>query len=489
MTPPADPVLAAITDYIAAPPPFSELAYRTARMSLLDSLGCALFALDAPECRRLLGPLAAPPPGPGTSSAASGSGRATDARVPEASPTRAPGVVRVPGTGLAADPVTAAFNTGALIRWLDYNDTWLAAEWGHPSDNLGALLAAAQMRGLTVRDLLAAQIQAYEIQGILALHNSFNRLGLDHVILVRIASAGVAARMLGGTAEQVLAALSHAFLDGGALRTYRHGATTGSRKSWAAGDATSRGLWLALLALRGEMGYPAALSAPDWGFQDVVLGGAELRLDQPLGCYVAENILFKVGFPAEFHGQTAVEAALKLHPVVAPRAEQVAEIVIHTQEPARRIIDKQGPLTTPAARDHCLQYMVAVALLHGELRSEHYRDEAAADPRIDFLRERTSVREDPHYSAAYLDPGTRAIGNRVQVRFRDGTATRAVAVDYPLGHPRRRAEAEPPLAAKLARSAAARFAPPRAAAIRRLWDDAGHLDRLRADQLIDRFVP
>ena len=506
--PGADRVLAEIAGYLTAPPPFSALAYRTARMSLLDSLGCALLALDAPECRRLLGPLAAPPPAddapdgapassatpkPGAAPAPSARPAAAAARATEASPVpggaSAPGAIRVPGTALALDPVTAAFNIGTLIRWLDYNDTWLAAEWGHPSDNLGALLACAQVRGLSVRELLAAQVQAYEIQGILALHNSFNRLGLDHVILVRIASAGVAARLLGGTPEQVLAALSHAFLDGGALRTYRHGATTGSRKSWAAGDATSRGLWLAQLALRGEMGYPAALSAPRWGFQDVVLGGAELRLAQPLGCYVAEHILFKVGFPAEFHGQTAVEAAFALHREVAPRAAEVDEIVIHSQESAVRIIDKQGPLATPAARDHCLQYMVAVALLHGELRSEHYRDEAAADPRIDFLRARTSVHEDPSYTEAYLDPAKRAIGNRVQVRFRDGTATRAVAIDYPLGHPRRRAEAEPHLAAKFARSAATRMPASRAAAVRRLWDDPRRTDLLRVDQFIDCFAP
>ena len=516
VAPDADPVLARITDYLTAPPPFSALAYRTAHMSLLDSLGCALLAVGAPECRRLLGPLTAPPPQPGPPAATQGA-----APVPDAAPragaavrdesvrslrdredgedheNRCAGIARrpdypdrarVPGTALALDPVTAAFNTGALIRWLDYNDTWLAAEWGHPSDNLGALLAAAQVRGLPVRDLLTAQIQAYEIQGILALQNSFNRVGLDHVILVRIASAGVAAHLLGGTPEQVLAALSHAFLDGGALRTYRHGATTGSRKSWAAGDATSRGLWLALLALRGEMGYPAALSAPRWGFQDVVLGGVEVRMERPFGCYVAENILFKVGFPAEFHGQTAVEAAFALHPEVAPRAGEVDEIVIHTQESAVRIIDKQGALATPAARDHCLQYMVAVALLHGELRSEHYRDAAAADPRIDFLRERTSVHEDPRYTEAYLDPGRRAIGNRVQVRFRDGTATREVAVDYPLGHPRRRGEAEPRLAAKFARSVA-RLPARRAAALRRLWDDPEHTGSLRVEQLIDRFTP
>ena len=481
MAPAADPILARITDYVSAPPPFSTAAYHAARLSLLDSLGCAILALDTPECCRLLGPL------DGTLDAPVGAAiptRPTD----RSSPVPA-GLARVPGTTLALDPVTAAFDTGALIRWLDYNDTWLAAEWGHPSDNLGALLTVAETRRLSVRDLLTAQIQAYEIQGALALRNSFNRIGLDHVILVRVASAGVAARLLGGGPEQVLAALSHAFLDGGALRTYRHGATTGSRKSWAAGDATSRGLWLAMLALRGEMGYPAALSAPHWGFEDVVLRGAKLRLDHPLGSYVAENILFKVGFPAEFHGQTAVEAAFELHPEVAPRVHQIAEVVIDTQEPALRIIDKQGPLTSPAARDHCLQYMVAVALLHGELRSEHYRDEAAADPRIDLLRARTTVREDPRYSAAYRDPSRRAIGNRLQVRFADGTATPAVAVEYPLGHPRRRAEAEPHLAAKFTRAAAARFPPWQAAAIGRLWQEPERTDRLRVDQLVDCFVP
>ena len=339
-----------------------------------------------------------------------------------------------------------------------------------------------------MRDLLAAQIQAYEIQGILALHNSFNRRGLDHVILVRIASAGVAARMLGGTAEQVLAALSHAFLDGGALRTYRHGATTGSRKSWAAGDATSRGLWLALLALRGEMGYPAALSAPDWGFQDVVLGGAELRLDQPLGCYVAEDILFKVGFPAEFHGQTAVEAALDLHPEVAPRAEQVAEIVIHTQEPARRIIDKQAAVTTPLPattacstwwRWRCCTASCAATLPRRGRRRPTHRLPARAH----------SIREDPRYSAAYLDPA-RAPSATVS-RCGSGTARRPARWRWTTrsatrGAGQRRSR---PWAAKLARSAAARFAPPRAAAIRRLWDDAGHLDRLRARQLIDPLRP
>ena len=471
-----DPILARIADYVTAPPAFGDGAYDTARLSLLDSLGCALLALGAPECRRLLGPTA----GAGARS----------------------GPVRVPGTRLRLDPVTAAFNIGAMIRWLDYNDTWLAAEWGHPSDNLGALLALADARcraaagataaaatgAMTVRDLLRAQIQVYEIQGVLALENGFNRLGLDHVLLVRVASAAVAARLLGGDAERVVAALSHAFLDGGALRTYRHGATTGSRKSWAAGDATSRGLWLAYLAQRGEMGYPAALSAPRWGFQDVVLRGAELRLARPLGSYVVENVLFKVAFPAEFHGQTAVEAAFALHPQVAGRLDEVAEVAIATQESAVRIIDKSGPLSSPADRDHCLQYMVAVALLHGELRSEHYRDATAADPRLERLRRRTTVREEPRFTRDYLDPARRAIGNRVQVRFKDGSETPPVEVAYPLGHPRRRAEALPLLRAKFAASVADRFTSAGAAAIERLWDDPEHTDRLRVDQLVDCFT-
>ena len=474
MTAPAatDPVLARIADYVTAPPAFSAQAYDTARLSLLDSLGCALLALEAPECRRILGPL---------------SGESVHS-----------GPARVPGTRLQLDPVTAAFNVGATIRWLDFNDTWLAAEWGHPSDNLGALLALADARcrapgggaagAVTVRDLLHAQIQAYEIQGVLALENGFNRLGLDHVLLVRVASAAVAARMLGGDAERVVAALSHAFLDGGALRTYRHGATTGSRKSWAAGDATSRGLWLAHLALRGEMGYPAALSAPRWGFQDVVLRGRELRLARPLGSYVAENVLFKVAFPAEFHGQTAVEAAFALHPRVIGRLDEVVEVAIATQESAVRIIDKKGPLSSPADRDHCLQYMVAVALLHGELRTGHYRDEAAADPRIDRLRQLTTVREEPRYTEEYRDPTKRAIGNRVQVRFKDGSATPAVEVRYPLGHPRRRAAAWPLLRSKFAGNVAGRFTPSGAAAIGRLWDEPRRTDQLRVDQFVDCFT-
>ena len=499
MPPPAatDPVLAHIADYVTDPPPFSAAAYDSARLCLFDALGCALRALEVPECRRLLPPIAGYAP--------------------------AAGPCRVPGTDLAVDPVSGAFAIGALIRWLDFNDTWLAAEWGHPSDNLGALLAltdalsrtagrdhprTTRARGattttnaldaprskmaappaFTVRDLLTAQIQAYEIQGVLALENAFNRLGLDHVILVRIASAAVATHLLGGDAAQVVTALSHALLDGGALRTYRHGGTTGSRKSWAAGDATSRGVWLAQLAMRGEMGYPTALTAPQWGFQDVVLRGGELRLAQPLGSYVVENVLFKVAFPAEFHAQTAVEAAFALHPQVAGRLTDVAEVVIDTQESAVRIIDKRGPLTSPADRDHCLQYMVAVALLHGELHADHYREQAAADPRIERLRSLTTVREDPRYTADYLDPAKRAIGNRVQVRFADGSTTPAVAVEYPLGHPRRRAEARPLLRRKFEQSVRDRFTAAGAAAILRLSHDPPGTDQLGVDQFVDCFT-
>ena len=492
---PADPVLARIAAYVTEPPPFSARAYATARLCLFDALGCALAALDVPECRRLFDPPASAP---------ASAPEVAEQGGPQGAPGRGRAGARVPGTRLLLDPVAAAFAIGTAIRWLDFNDTWLAAEWGHPSDNLGALLALADARcrtpapaharaaaagAGTVRDLLAAMIQAYEIQGVLALENGFNRLGLDHVILVRVASAAVATRLLGGDAAQVVTALSHAFLDGAALRTYRQGATTGSRKSWAAGDATSRGLWLAQLALRGEMGCPAALSAPQWGFQDVVLRGRELKLAQPLGSYVVENVLFKVAYPAEFHAQTAVEAACTLHPLVAARLAEVAEVSIDTQESALRIIDKRGPLTSPADRDHCLQYMVAVALLHGDLRAHHYRAATAADPRIDRLRRLTTVREHRRYTADYRDPAKRAIGNRVQVRFADGSTTPAVAVDYPLGHPRRRAEALPLLAAKFERNLSNRLPAPAAATLGRLWDDPERTDRLPVDRFLDYFAP
>jgi 2-methylcitrate dehydratase len=430
---PPDQLLVDLAEYVAAKHDFSELAYETARLALLDAIGCGILALGFPECTRLLGPLV-----PGT---------------------HVPTGVHVPGTGYVLDPVKAAFDIGATLRWLDYNDTWLAAEWGHPSDNYAAILAAAEFqaasslgRPLVMRDVLEAGIKAYEIQGVLALENSFNRVGLDHVLLVRVASAAVATHLLGGSREQVLAAISNAWVDGGSLRVYRHAPNTGSRKSWAAGDASSRGVRLALMALAGEMGYSTALSTPAWGFQSVLFGGQTLGLARPLGCYVIENVLFKVAAPAEFHAQTALEAAIRLHPVVHERLDAIRQIAIATQESAIRIISKVGPLRNPADRDHCLQYIVAVGLLRGELEAADYEDATASDPRLEWLRERMVVTEDPRYSGDYLDPEKRSIANAVQVIFEDGSRTDRVEVEYPLGHRRRRAEALPLLHDKLERN-------------------------------------
>ncbi|MFH1264428.1 MAG: bifunctional 2-methylcitrate dehydratase/aconitate hydratase, partial [Planctomycetota bacterium] len=363
-----------------------------------------------------------------------------------------------PGASWELEPVQAAFNIGAMIRWLDYNDTWLAAEWGHPSDDLGGILAAADWHSrrqvaaggapLRVGDVLTAMIKAHEIQGVIALENAFNRVGLDHVILVRVATTAVVTGLLGGTPEEIAGAVANAWLDGGALRTYRHAPNTGPRKSWAAGDATSRGVRLALLALRGEMGYPSALSAPTWGFYDVLFGKTPFRLLRAFGSYVMENVLFKISYPAEFHGQTAVEAAVQLHPQVRDRLDEIRRVAIETQSPAMRIINKSGPLANPADRDHCLQYMVAVGLIHGTLTSEHYQDRAAEDPRIDRLRAKMEVVENPRYSHDYLDPENRSIANSLEVSFEDGTQTERVEVEYPVGHPRRRAEGVPLLERK-----------------------------------------
>jgi 2-methylcitrate dehydratase len=423
-----------------------ETTLETARLVLSDSLGCAALASTHAACRRLLGPV-----------------------VPGAT---LPGGPRVPVTGDELDPVKAAFDTGALIRWLDFNDTWLAAEWGHPSDNLGAILAVAQHRDLPVQDVLEASVVAHEIQGVLALENAFNRAGLDHVLLVKVASTAAAGRLLGLDLDRLVAALSNAWVDGQALRTYRHAPNTGSRKSWAAGDATARGVWLALLAERGEMGYPSALSTPQWGFEDALFGGRRVRLGRELGTYVMDNVLFKVSYPAEFHAQTAAECAVRLHDEVRERLDEIERIEILTQEPAMRIIDKRGPLHNPADRDHSLQYVTVAALLYGTLTDRHYGDEAAADPWIDALRTRCDVREEPRYSADYLDPAKRSIANAVRVVFADGSATRRVECEYPLGHPRRRAEALPPLREKLVTGLAAAFGDSRAPGLAvRLLDD------------------
>ncbi len=450
----------------------SDLAYDTARYCLMDTLACGFQALKYPACQRIMGPVV-----PGATMA---------------------GGARVPGTSFELDPVQAAFNIGAMIRWLDFNDTWLAAEWGHPSDNLGGILAVADYlsrqalaeakQGPSVRDVLSMMIKAHEIQGITALENSYNRVGLDHVILVRVATTAVVTAMLGGSIEEIENAVSNAWLDGGALRTYRHAPNTGSRKSWAAGDATSRGVRLALLARRGEMGYPSALSAPKWGFYDVLFKGKPFVYTQDFGSYVMKNVLFKISYPAEFHAQTAVECAMKLHPAVKDRLGEVEKIVIETQEPGVRIIDKTGVLANPADRDHCIQYMVAVPLIFGRLTAADYEDEVAHDPRVDRLRSLMTVRENELYTKEYYEADKRHIGNAVQVFFKDGTKTERVEVHFPVGHRKRREEGIPLLVAKFEQSVAEHFAPAQAARIVWLFKDAQALDAMPVRDFVATMV-
>jgi len=470
--PDADTVLTSMADYALSYRIDSDVAYETAYYCLMDSLACGLQALKYPACTRLLGPVV-----PGATMA---------------------GGARVPGTSYELDPVQAAFNIGAMIRWLDFNDTWLAAEWGHPSDNLGAILAladylsrrnAAQGRPApTVHDVLTSMIKAHEIQGVSALENSFNRVGLDHVLLVRIASTAVATVMLGGTREQVINALSNAWIDGGALRTYRHAPNTGSRKSWAAGDATSRAVRHALMALAGEMGYPSALTARIWGFQDVLFKGQALKYPQSFGSYVMENILFKISYPAEFHAQTAVEAAMSLHLQVRDRLEQIERIEIETQESGVRIIDKTGPLANPADRDHCIQYMVAIPLIFGRLTAADYEDEVANDPRVDALRSRTVVRENKTFTEEYLAPDKRYIGNAVQVFFKDGSATGRAVVDFPIGHRKRRAEGIPVLVKKFQAAVAAHYSPKQTEAIKTLFAERARLEKMPVHEFMAGLV-
>jgi 2-methylcitrate dehydratase len=470
--PDPDPELIAIADYVLRTDVGSAEAFDTARYCLMDSLGCAFLALQYPACRRHLGPLVA------------------GARC-------SPGV-KIPGTPFELDPVKAAFDIGCMIRWLDYNDTWLAAEWGHPSDNLGAILAvadyvsraalAAGKAPFKVRDVLAAAIKAHEIQGVLALENSFNRVGLDHVVLVKVASTAVATWLLGGSHSQIVDALSQAWVDGQSLRTYRHAPNAGPRKSWAAGDATSRAVRLALMTMAGEPGLASPLSAPKWGFYDVSFKGQKLRLPRPFGSYVMENVLFKVAFPAEFHAQTAAECAQQLHPEVINRLDEIQRIVLTTQESAIRIICKTGPLHNPADRDHCLQYIVAVTLLFGDLTADHYEDRIAADPRIDLLRSKMEVIEDSRYTREYLDPDKRSIGNAVQVFFKDGTATAKVGIDYPLGHRRRRAEAIPLLVEKFRANVATRFAKEKAEEITEMFANVKKLEVMSVPEMMDRLA-
>ena len=463
-----DSLITEIADYVHNTKIDSELAFETARHCLMDSLGCGFLALGHPQCRRLLGPL-----------------------VPMADLEFGS---RVPGTNLNLDPVKAAFDIGTMIRWLDFNDTWLAAEWGHPSDNLGAILAVADWQSrlkddeISVRDLLEAMIKAHEVQGILALDNSFNRVGLDHVLLVRIASTAVASFLLGNTQEQTENALTNAWLDGGALRTYRHAPNTGSRKSWAAGDATSRAVRLAMIASTDEMGYDTALSAPNWGFSDVLFGGHPITLARPLESYVMENILFKISFPAEFHAQTAVECALELHMQVKDRIDEIDRIEIQTQEPGVRIIDKTGPLDNYADRDHCLQYMTAVGLIFGELTAEHYSDETAKDPRIDAVRKKMQVSENKGYTKDYYDLDKRAIGNCVQVFFTDGTQTEPVEVLYPVGHRNRREEGIPLLKKKFVNALPRLFDNEQIVEITDAFSDDDQLDNMLVQEFMQLFV-
>ncbi|NOU97826.1 bifunctional 2-methylcitrate dehydratase/aconitate hydratase [Paenibacillus sp. LMG 31456] len=470
--PEPDQVLLDLADYVYDYGINSPEAYRTARLCLMDTLGCGLLALRYPECAKHLGPIV-----PGTV---------------------VPHGAKVPGTQYQLDPVTAAFNIGCMIRWLDYNDTWLAAEWGHPSDNLGGILAVADyisrnnvaegLAPLTMKDVLTLMIKAHEIQGVIALDNSFNRVGLDHVLLVKVASTAVVTKLLGGSKEEMINAVSNAWLDGQALRTYRHAPNTGSRKSWAAGDATSRAVRLSMMALKGEMGYPSALTAKTWGFYDVLFKGNEFKFQRSYGSYVMENVLFKISYPAEFHAQTAVECAIALYPEIKGRWEDIDHIVLTTHESAIRIIDKQGPLHNPADRDHCLQYMVAIGLIYGELTSDHYEDKVAGDPRIDWLRAKMITQEDARYTREYHEPDIRSIANAVQIFFKDGSSTEKVEVEFPIGHKGRRAEGIPLLEQKYEANLATRFPRKQSQAIMELCLNQQELEQTPVHQFMDRFV-
>ncbi len=470
--PSPDEEMVHLAEYVLNYPVNSDIAYDTGCYALMDSIGCAFLALRYPACVKLLGPVV-----PGTT-------------VPFGS--------RVPGTRFVLDPVKAAFDIGVLIRWLDYNDTWLAAEWGHPSDNLGGILASADFISrklkaegkdpLTMRQVLTSMIKAYEIQGVIALENSFNRVGLDHVVLVKLATAAVVTHLLGGGKEHIINAVSQVWIDGQSLRTYRHAPNTGPRKSWAAGDATSRGVRLALLTMLGEVGYPSALTAKKWGFYDVSFKGDRFRFRRPYESYVMENILFKISFPTEFHAQTAAECAISLHATVRGRLDEVERIRITTQESAIRIISKTGPLYNPADRDHSIQYIVAVGLIFGEITADHYEDKVAEDPRIDILRDKMEVVEDKRYSRDYLDPDKRSIANAVQVFFRDGSATERVEVEYPIGHRRRREKGIPLLIKKCRDNLATVLNSDRVDSIVELFLDRKRLEKMPVHDFIDMFV-
>ncbi|MFM8752534.1 MAG: bifunctional 2-methylcitrate dehydratase/aconitate hydratase [Actinomycetota bacterium] len=472
---PFDQEMIDIVDYVMNYQITSELAYSTAWSCFIDTIGCGLESLEYPACTKLLGPIV-----PGE---------------------RVANGVRVPGTDFELDPVQGAFNIGTAIRWLDFNDTWLAAEWGHPSDNLGGILAAADWlsrhalaegkKPLTMRDVFTAMIKAHEIQGCIALENSFNKVGLDHVILVKIASTAVVAQMMGLSRQQILNAVSLAWVDGQSLRTYRHFPNAGSRKSWAAGDATSRAVRLVLMAQAGEMGYPSALTAPTWGFYDVSFKGKKFQFQRAYGSYVMENVLFKISYPAEFHAQTAVEAAHLLFAKMqelGKSSEDIASIKIRTHEACIRIIDKKGPLRNPADRDHTIQYMVAIPLIFGRLTARDYEDDIASDPRIDALREKMTCVEDPQFTQDYHHPDKRSIANAMTITFKDGTSTDEIAIEYPVGHKRRREEGLPLLVKKYRTNLARIFNPEQQERIASLTLDYTRLSAMPVNEVLDLFV-
>jgi 2-methylcitrate dehydratase len=466
-----DREIADIAKYVARYRVKSKLAYSSARLCLIDSLGCGLEALSYPACTKLLRPTV-----PGTI---------------------VPNGARVPGTQFVLDPVAAAFNISCLIRWLDYNDAFFGQNGAHPSDNIGGILAtadyvsrrnvAAGKNPFVMRDVLTAMIKAHEIQGVIALYNNINATGMDGIALVKVASTAVVARMLGGTEEEIMNAVSNAWIDGHAIRTYRNAPNTGSRKSWGAGDVTSRGVWLALMALKGEMGYPSALSAKQWGFYDVLFGGKPLELGQPYGSYVMENVVFKIAYPAGIHIQTAVECGIILHPLVKDRLDDISKVEIWTHRSARPLI-KSGPLNNPADRDHCIQYVAAMGLIFGRLTAPDYEDSFAADPRIDRLREKMEVTVYEQYSKDLLNPAKRSNANAIKVHFSDGTSTRRIVCEYPLGHPRRRKEGVPLLEAKFETNLARRFAPKQQHAILDVCRDQRRLETTPVNEFVDLFV-
>jgi 2-methylcitrate dehydratase len=469
--PKPDKVLALIADYVSGFGIKSPEAYETARYCLMDTLGCGFEALEYPACTKLLGPI-----DPATV---------------------VPNGAKVPGTKFQLDPVQAAWNLGAMIRWLDFNDTWLAAEWGHPSDNLGGILMTADWlcrkkdKQLVMRDVLTAMIKAHEIQGVIALENSFNRVGLDHVLLVKVASTAVVSQLLGLSREQTINAVSQAWVDGQALRTYRHAPNTGSRKSWAAGDATSRAVRLALISKTGEMGYPSVLTAKGWGFYDVLFKGKEFKFQRKFGSYVMEHVLFKISFPAEFHSQTAVECAMSIFQQMksmGKTSEDIKKIRIRTHEAAIRIIDKKGPLSNPADRDHCIQYMVAVPLIFGRLTAADYEDDVASDRRIDQLRKKIVCVEDKRFTRDYHDPKKRSIANALTVEFKDGSKLKEVVCEYPIGHKRRRAEGMPVLVEKFKTNLARRFPQQQQKTILDVCMDPARLESMPVNEFVDLFV-